>query len=277
MGCPTPAHRCFARRGLGRHLFRGITSPRRRSFYRLCGTCVKPGDRVGLFSANRPEWHTADFAIPAPACHRSRLLPRIRRAHDLHPEALRRQSDFCRGRHAIAEASPVRKELPELEQIVVADAGPDVPTECLRYETSSPVRAPPMFPPTLAALHRFSRANSLPSSTRRAPPASPRASCSRIATSAQMSPIWATTSAGFPRMTSRFSFLRSPMSMAGRLDYIYIFQGAALAYVESVDTVAQALVRGPPHRHGRRPALLREIYARLVEQGSRNRREASNF
>src|SRR5437763_15936285 len=24
---------------------------------------VKPGARVGLFSANRPEWHTADFAI----------------------------------------------------------------------------------------------------------------------------------------------------------------------------------------------------------------------
>src|SRR5216684_8595767 len=24
---------------------------------------VKPGDRVGLFAANRPEWHAADFAI----------------------------------------------------------------------------------------------------------------------------------------------------------------------------------------------------------------------
>src|SRR5258707_3098093 len=24
---------------------------------------VKPGDRVGPFAANRPEWHTADFAI----------------------------------------------------------------------------------------------------------------------------------------------------------------------------------------------------------------------
>src|SRR5215469_920292 len=24
---------------------------------------VKPGDRVGLFAANRPEWHTADLAI----------------------------------------------------------------------------------------------------------------------------------------------------------------------------------------------------------------------
>src|SRR5436305_13421527 len=24
---------------------------------------VKPGDRIGLFAGNRPEWHTADFAI----------------------------------------------------------------------------------------------------------------------------------------------------------------------------------------------------------------------
>src|SRR5271157_2851272 len=24
---------------------------------------VKPGDRVGLFAANRPEWHITDFAI----------------------------------------------------------------------------------------------------------------------------------------------------------------------------------------------------------------------
>src|SRR5947209_9255973 len=24
---------------------------------------VKPGDRVALFATNRPEWHTADFAI----------------------------------------------------------------------------------------------------------------------------------------------------------------------------------------------------------------------
>src|SRR5882672_8105278 len=37
---------------------------------RVAGLCtafvelgVKPGDRVALFSANRAEWHTADFAI----------------------------------------------------------------------------------------------------------------------------------------------------------------------------------------------------------------------
>src|SRR5215467_12230304 len=29
----------------------------------LFGLGVKPGDRVGLYCANRPEWHTADFAI----------------------------------------------------------------------------------------------------------------------------------------------------------------------------------------------------------------------
>ena len=26
---------------------------------------VKPGDRIGLFSGNRPEWHTADLAVSA--------------------------------------------------------------------------------------------------------------------------------------------------------------------------------------------------------------------
>ena len=45
---------------------------------------VKPGDRVGLLCANRPEWHTADFAIngnggiTVPVYYRPKIFARFR-------------------------------------------------------------------------------------------------------------------------------------------------------------------------------------------------------
>jgi len=38
--------------------------------------------RVGLFAANRPEWHTADFAINVPAGSPSHFISTNRRTHD---------------------------------------------------------------------------------------------------------------------------------------------------------------------------------------------------
>jgi len=54
------------------------------------------------------------------------------------------------------------------------------------------------------------------------------------------------------------------------MDYIYIFQGAALAYVESIDAVAQALLEVRPTITAAVPRFFEKIYARLVEQGSKN-------
>src|SRR5258706_1402287 len=97
---------------------------------------VKPADRVALFSANSPEWHTADFAITGAG---GVTVPVY--FHES-PDRMTYILKHCGAKVVFVAGAPqlqkllaARKELPELEQIIVADAGPDVPTECLRYET----------------------------------------------------------------------------------------------------------------------------------------------
>ncbi|PYU69692.1 MAG: long-chain fatty acid--CoA ligase, partial [Acidobacteria bacterium] len=66
------------------------------------------------------------------------------------------------------------------------------------------------------------------------------------------------------------SFLPLAHVYGRTLDYIYIFQGAALAYVESVDAVAQALLEVLPTITAAVPRFFEKIYARLIEQGAKN-------
>src|SRR3979490_143495 len=97
---------------------------------------VKPGDRVGLFSANRPEWHTADFAINGAGAVTAPVY--FNESADRTTYILKHcgaKLVFVVGAHQLRKLLAVRESLPELEQIVVADGGSDIPSECLRYET----------------------------------------------------------------------------------------------------------------------------------------------
>src|SRR5215472_10984927 len=97
---------------------------------------VKPGDRVGLFAANRPEWHVADFAITGaggvtvPVYFNEspdRMIYILN-----HCEA---KVVFVAGEVQLHKLLSCRAQLPSLEQIIVADAGEKLPSECLAYET----------------------------------------------------------------------------------------------------------------------------------------------
>src|SRR5580704_4932497 len=97
---------------------------------------VKPGDRVGLFSANRPEWHTADFAITGAG---GVTVPIY---FNESPERITYILKHCGAKVVFAagvaqmhKLQAIRSELPELEQIVLADCGSAVPADCLEYET----------------------------------------------------------------------------------------------------------------------------------------------
>ena len=230
---------------------------------------VKPGDRVGLFAANRPEWHTADFAITGNGAVTVPVYFKEsteRTAYILkHSEA---KVAFVAGKDQLISLLAVRSELPYLEQIIVADAGDQIPSDCLRYETlialaggaevaSYRMRASQVLPGQLASIIYTSGTTGEPKGVM----LSHTNFCSNV------------TDVGcdFALSSSQdvaISFLPLAHVYGRTLDYIYLFQGVPIAYVEVVESVAQALKEIKPTIMAAVPRVFEKIYARLMEQGS---------
>jgi long-chain acyl-CoA synthetase len=231
---------------------------------------VKPGDRVGLFSANRPEWHTADFAVNGAGAITVPVY--FNEAPDRMTYILKHcgaKVIFAAGRPQLEKLLAVRANLPELENIVVADAGGDLPSECLRYETliaragptdisSYRLRASQVLPGQLASLIYTSGTTGEPKGVM----LTHTNLCSNVTDTGQDFCL-------NPAEDVALSFL--PLShVYGRIvDYIHMFQGCPVGYVPSIDDVAQALLEVRPTVVAAVPRFFEKIYARLVEQGSK--------
>jgi long-chain acyl-CoA synthetase len=232
---------------------------------------VKPGDRVGLFSANRPEWHTADFAINGAGAVTVPVY--FNESPDRMTYILKHcgaKVVFVVGAAQLRKLLNVRRELPEIEQILVADAEPDIPPECLRYETlvagasaadvsSYRLRASQVLPGQLASLIYTSGTTGEPKGVM----LTHNNFCSNVYDVGHDFKL-------DPTNDVALSFLPLAHVYGRTLDYIYIFGGATLAYVETVEAVAQALQEVRPTITAAVPRFFEKIYARLVEQGSRN-------
>src|SRR2546427_4817751 len=232
---------------------------------------VKPGDRVGLFSANRPEWHTADFAINGAGAVTVPVY--FNESPDRMAYILKHcgaKVVFVIGAEQLPRFLNVRKELPELEQIIVADVEPDIPTECLRYETlianasvanisSYRMRVSQVLPGQLASLIYTSGTTGEPKGVM----LTHTNFCSNVTDLGQDFHL-------DPEVDVALSFLPLAHVYGRTVDYIYMCKGAALAYVESIDEVAQALLEVRPSVTSAVPRFFEKIYARIMEQGSRN-------
>ncbi|HXN93787.1 MAG TPA: long-chain fatty acid--CoA ligase, partial [Candidatus Acidoferrales bacterium] len=163
-----------------------------------------------------------------------------------------------------------RSRLSDLELIIVAEGGADVPTECLRYETliasasgaeisAYRMRASQVLPGQLASIIYTSGTTGEPKGVM----LTHTNFCSNVTDVGQDFQL-------NPAEDVALSFLPLAHVYGRTMDYIYIFQGAALAYVESVDAVAQALLEVHPTITAAVPRFFEKIYARLVEQGSKN-------
>ena len=85
---------------------------------------VKPGDRVGLFAPNCPEWHTADFAINGSGAvtvpiYFNESLDRT--AYILNHSGA--QVLFICGAVQLAKFLQVRGEVKDVRRVVVAEVG----------------------------------------------------------------------------------------------------------------------------------------------------------
>jgi len=97
---------------------------------------VKTGDRVGLFAPNCPEWHTADLAISGSG---GVTVPIYfnespdRMAYILNHSGA--QILFIAGVRQLQRFLAARDLIKDVQQVIVANAGNDLPADFLRYET----------------------------------------------------------------------------------------------------------------------------------------------
>src|SRR5271168_1676813 len=208
---------------------------------------VKPGDRVGLFAANRPEWHTADFAITGAG---GVTVPIY---FNESPERITYILKHCGAKFVFAAGAPqmhklqaVRSQLPELEQVILADCGSDLPPDYLRYETliataggadiaAYRMRASQVLPGQLASIIYTSGTTGEPKGVM----LTHTNFCSNVTDSQSNTPI-------DPRSDLAISFLPLAHVYGRTLDYFYLFQGLTIAYVDVIEMLSQSLLELHP-------------------------------
>jgi long-chain acyl-CoA synthetase len=230
---------------------------------------VKSGDRVGLFAPNCPEWHTADFAISGSGAVTVPVY--FNESPDRTCYILNHAGAkvlFISGAAQLEKFLTIRDQLKDLQQVIVANVGEDLPADFLRYETLIATTGP-----AEVAAYRLRVAQVLPTQL-----------ASLIYTSGttgEPKGVMLTHNNFSSNVTDTVEFTLNPEEdlavsflplahVYGRmLDYVYLFQGCPVAYVEVVENVAQALLEVHPTILAAVPRFFEKIYARLMEQGSK--------
>ena len=231
---------------------------------------VKPGDRIGLFAPNCPEWHTADFAISGcgavtvPIYFNESLERMVYILNHCGAQVV-----FIAGLRQLEKFLRVRDQLEHVQQVIVAEAGDAVPTDFLRYEaliattgaaeiTAYRARAAEVLPNQLASIIYTSGTTGEPKGvmlTHANFSSNVSDSCHELVLK--------------PETDLALSFLPLAHVYGRMVDYLYIFYGCPLAYVDVVENVGQALVEVHPTVIAAVPRFFEKIYARLMEQGSK--------
>jgi long-chain acyl-CoA synthetase len=231
---------------------------------------VKPGDRVGLFAPNCPEWHTADFAINGSGAVAVPIY--FNESPDRMTYILNHcgaQVLFIAGVRQLEKFLQARDQLGQIQQVIVANAGNATPTDYLRYETliatAGPAeiaayrkRAAEVQPHQLASIIYTSGTTGEPKGV--------------MLTHANFSSNVADSCESIllrPEDDLAVSFLPLAHVYGRMLDYLYLFQGCPIAYVDVVENVAQALLEVHPTVLAAVPRFFEKIYARLMDQGSK--------
>jgi long-chain acyl-CoA synthetase len=231
---------------------------------------VAAGDRVGLFSPNRPEWHVADFAILGLGAADVPIYfneSADRMVYILnHSEA---RIVFVAGTEQTRRLLEIRDRLPALRHIISADAPQDAPPGVLRYEA--------------IVDSKYGGVAEIEAYRRRAASVAPEQLATLIYTSGTTGEpkgvmlthdnLSSNVTDGFEgtnfdrRGDQGLSFLPLSHVYERVMGYAYLFTGVPIAYVPDINDVPRALLEVRPTILAAVPRFFEKIYGRIVDQG----------
>jgi long-chain acyl-CoA synthetase len=238
---------------------------------------VQPGDRVGLFAPNCPEWHIADFAVQGIGAvvvpvYFNESADRL--AYILNDSGAK--VVFACGEAQGRKIADCRERLPALEHVICVSAPSDLPREILRYETLiAPTGSANVAVKVAAQVEEY------------------RARAAAVAGDQLATIIYTSGTTGEPKgvmlthdnlrsnaiaFSQDFDMLPSDVALSllplahvyeRTIDYSYFLHGVSIAYVAQIETVPQALLEVKPTMMVAVPRLYEKTYANIVERGHR--------
>jgi long-chain acyl-CoA synthetase len=251
-----------------------VTVPEFRDTVRWLSTAlhemgVKPGDRVGILSENRPEWTIGDFAI---LCGSAVTVP-------VYPTLLGWQIEYilndastvtliCSNQEQLDKILEIRSHVPCLNTIIVCDppatlpegvhAFKDVVERGKQYEaahgrewfdTSRKSRTPD----DLATLVYTSGTTGNPKGA--------------MLTHGNITSNTVTVREFVPFQPGDIALSILPLShiLERMVDFLYLYKGGCIAYAENINKVADNLAEVRPHFFGAVPRLFEKMRARVLD------------
>ena len=231
---------------------------------------VKPGDRVGLFAPNRPEWHIADFAILGLGAADVPIYfneSPDRTAYILNHAGV--EVVIAAGEMQSRRLLEVRGRLASVKHIVCAGTPADLGEDVLRYETlvgatgdaaiaEYRLRAGRVSSDQLATIIYTSGTTGEPKGV--------------MLTHNNLSSNEETSVAAY-RMTPAdraVSFLPLSHVYERVTAYAYLFHGVPISYLDKMEELPQALLEVHPTLAAAVPRVFEKLYANVMQKGREN-------
>ena len=230
---------------------------------------IVSGDRVGLFAPNCPEWHTADFAVQGLGAVNVPIY--FNESHDrliyiLNDSGARLV--FTAGAAQTKKISECRSRIPALEHVISAAPDTELDDDILRYEsliastTDADVaeyrrRAAEIKGENLATIIYTSGTTGEPKGVMLSH-SNLSSNCIDSASNHQLLPS-----------DVALEFLPLAHVYERTAAYSYICNGVAIAYLERIEDVPQALLEVHPTLAAAVPRFFEKIYANILEKGRR--------
>jgi long-chain acyl-CoA synthetase len=231
---------------------------------------VKPGDRVGLFAPNRPEWHVADFAILGLGAADVPIY------FNESPERIAYILNHC-GAEVVFVAGEMqarrllecRNRLASVKHIVCAAGPADLGDDVLRYENFAAAtgdEAVAEYRLRAARISSDQLATIIYTSGTTGEPKGVMLTHNNLSSNEE-------TSVDPYKMTPAdraVSFLPLSHVYERVTAYAYLFRGVPVAYVERMDDLPQALLEIHPTLAAAVPRVFEKLYANIMQKAHEN-------